>query len=391
MNTAGLPAPTDPNQQASIPDSQSLTTATEPSRMAVVGTSLSQHAKNLTKHIAGRLGTVEQKWVPIEERLQKNPNTPLEHTRQLTQLVRKHGVPEYLRSRFWLNVTGTAARISSAAGMYWLLVNKYKDKHKKLMEEAAADDAAGKNHSKAVAIVIQIDKDVQRTIVNGDTSQNSEGKEALRRILVTYSFFNISVGYCQAMHKIAALFLDRFTEEETFWLLSSTVDNIIPRDYFSESMLGVHTDIDTFNALAHNLLPRLMIQFDTTGVMVDVFLSKWMMSLFIGSMQPAVANRVLDLIFYDGSYMLFQVILGMLKTLEIEIARATAAANAAGEVVEGLDPGSLMLRLQTMPETISESQFYQVVFSVDIPPKDQVESLRKAFRAKREREAAGSD
>jgi len=115
------------------------------------------------------------------------------------------------------------------------------------------------------------------------------------------------------------------------------VDSILPRDYFSESMVGVHVDIDTFNSLAHNVLPRLMMTLDGNGIMVDMFLSKWMMSLFIGSMQPATTNRVLDIIFYDGSHLLFQIILGMLKTLETEITRSSAAAAAAGEAFEGLD------------------------------------------------------
>jgi len=37
-----------------------------------------------------------------------------------------------------------------------------------------------------------------------------------------------------------------------------------------------------------------------------------------------------------------------------------------------------------MPEEVTESVFNSVVFSVDVPPKDQVDSLRKAFRTKRD-------
>jgi len=348
-----------------------------------MSSAIQHHAKDFTKRIAGRLGSVEQKWAPIEELLDKDPTTPLEHTKQLTQLVRRYGVPEYLRSRFWLNVTGTASRMSTGSGLYFLLVNKYKDKHKMMMEEAAADDAAGKKHSKAVTILLQIDKDVQRTSVNGDWDQQSEGKEALRRILVTYSFFNTNIGYCQAMHRIAGLFLARFTEEESFWMLSSTIDTIMPRDYYSESMVGVHTDIDTFNTLAHNLLPRLMMILDGSGIMVEMFLAQWLMSLFIGSMQPAANNRVLDLVFYDGSYMLFQVVLGLLKKIEGDVLKA-ANASVTGDQPEPLDPGMLMGRLQSLPDEITEAQFYNIVFSVDVPPKDQVDTLRKAFRSKRE-------
>jgi hypothetical protein len=45
------------------------------------------------------------------------------------------------------------------------------------------------------------------------------GKQALRRILRSYSLYDKEVGYCQGMNFVAGMLLTFMSEEEAFWLL----------------------------------------------------------------------------------------------------------------------------------------------------------------------------
>ena len=56
--------------------------------------------------------------------------------------------------------------------------------------------------------------------------------QALRRVLVTYSSFNASVGYCQSMNFVGAMFLLVADEEGAFWLLVALCSQVLP-DYYT--------------------------------------------------------------------------------------------------------------------------------------------------------------
>lgn len=363
------------------------------------------------------LGTAEQQWAPLAERLARDVATPLEHTRALTRLVHRHGVPEHTRLRFWLCASGAGARLTAATpGIYALLVARAEsifDAVSKAGDGDATNDAnaqtqtmttaattTGENKqqqkqpSKPVtpemaACVRQIERDVART-AGGEAVQT-----VLRRVLGAYCCgYNARVGYCQAMHRIAALFLAHgAAEDAAFWLLATTVERVLPRDYYTDGMAGVHADVQTCATLAHTALPRLAMRLDAAGVRLDAFLSAWLPALFIGTMEPAAVARVLDLLYYDGSHMLFQVTLGLLHTLEVPPPSGTAPGSSSssstvpspsgGLMDAECDAASLMARVQGLPGTLTDAQFAAVVFAVEIPPREQIESLRAAFRTAR--------
>ena len=95
-----------------------------------------------------------------------------------------------------------------------------------------------------------IELDLQRTL----SKATPEIIDKMRNVLKVYARRNPSMGYCQGLNFIAAFILQcEFSEEETFWLLSVIIEEILPIDYYT-SMIGALVDQKVFQDLlrAHN-------------------------------------------------------------------------------------------------------------------------------------------
>eukprot|EP00966_Prymnesium_polylepis_P247435 5721402-Prymnesium_polylepis.1 len=79
---------------------------------------------------------------------------------------------------------------------------------------AAAVEASPPDSPRGREAIKQIDSDLPRTFPQHmGFVCDSATRRALRRLLVTYAHYNASVGYCQSLNFIAAVFL-LVTDEE---------------------------------------------------------------------------------------------------------------------------------------------------------------------------------
>lgn len=58
-------------------------------------------------------------------------------------------------------------------------------------------------------------------------------------MLIAIYRINPEIGYCQSMNFLAGLLLLFASEESTFWLLSTIVEEVLPPDYYTPSMTGI--------------------------------------------------------------------------------------------------------------------------------------------------------
>ena len=64
----------------------------------------------------------------------------------------------------------------------------------------------------------------------------------LRRVLVAFSWYDTSIGYCQGLNRLAAIALLFLDEEHAFWCLVTIVHHHLPQDYYDRSLLGSQAD-----------------------------------------------------------------------------------------------------------------------------------------------------
>jgi hypothetical protein len=104
-----------------------------------------------------------------------------------------------------------------------------------------------------------------------------EGAEELRRVLSAFAVRNTNIGYVNSLSHIAAFFLLYYKDEESFWILCSLVDIVLPPDYFTQSLLGVRAECMLMKTLVYQRLPKLHAHFAALGVDVYNVALKWLM------------------------------------------------------------------------------------------------------------------
>ncbi|GJP71452.1 hypothetical protein CLOP_g2286 [Closterium sp. NIES-67] len=235
----------------------------------------------------------------------------------LKRLVRK-GIPPHLRPRVWKAVSGAAKKEAVAPDDYY----------SSLVEETSWRTT---DHT------LQIDHDLHRTFPKHPRMDTPESLAALRRVLVAYSFRDSHVGYCQGMNYVAAyLLLVMRSEEDTFWMLATLVENVLYDDCFAEDLFGVHVEQRVLKDLLKKKQPKLASHLDKVGFELSLVTTEWFLCVFAKTFPSETTLRVWDVLFNEGAKVLFRVALALFKMNEAEL----MTAQHLGDVVEVLNRAS---------------------------------------------------
>ena len=191
-----------------------------------------------------------------------------------------NGIPVSLRPKIWSEACGAYAR--RIPGYYDDLCNR--------ADEGTVIDPE---------IASQIKADVSRTLRdNIYFTTGRTGIQRLEEVLRAYSLHNPSIGYCQGMNLIAAsLLLICATPEDSFWLLVSIIDVILPSGYFSGSLITVRADAYVLRQYVDDLLPALATKLDELYVELEACVIHWLLSMYAGVLTGGEAlYRIWDIV-----------------------------------------------------------------------------------------------
>jgi len=188
-----------------------------------------------------------------------------------TSLVPKvnQGVPDSIRKKLWLSLLIYPSR-QKYAGIYQTLINGESIHQEK------------------------INADVTRTYPESNYFQTEEGQTSLTNILNAYSQFKPNVGYRQGMSFIGAVCLYVLTEEEeAFWMMAAIMETLLTQDQVSEGLEYVAEKLKEVS-------PALCEHFESNNVTVDIFIHRWLNTLFAYDMTLNVVIQVWDVLFTRG-------------------------------------------------------------------------------------------
>ncbi|XP_063776119.1 TBC1 domain family member 2A [Pseudophryne corroboree] len=233
---------------------------------------------------------LRMKWNSIKE---------LAHSVELKNLVRL-GIPTEHRRHVWKWLTSQRIHI---------IANHYTDLLRKC--ESSQHPATQ-----------QIELDIHRTLTNNKhfTCPTSEFTQKLRRVLLAYSWQNPTIGYCQGLNRIAALALLVLEDEESaFYCLVDIVENIMPAEYYSNSLSGSQVDQRVFKDFLSEKLPRLTTHFQQYKIDLSHITFNWFLVVFVDSLVSEILLRVWDAFLYEGTKVIFRYALAIFKYNEEEI------------------------------------------------------------------------
>ncbi|NXI09097.1 TBD2A protein, partial [Irena cyanogastra] len=170
----------------------------------------------------------------------------------------------------------------------------------------------------------QIELDLPRTLTNNKhfSSPTSQLIPRLRRVLLAFSWHNPAIGYCQGLNRLAAVALLVLEDEESaFWCLVYIVENLMPADYYSDTLITSQVDQRVFKDFLSEKLPRLMAHFERYRIDVSLITFNWFLVAFVDSLVSDILLRVWDAFLYEGTKVIFRYALAIFKYNEEEILR----------------------------------------------------------------------
>ncbi|XP_064629601.1 small G protein signaling modulator 3-like isoform X2 [Lineus longissimus] len=231
-------------------------------------------------------------WDKIENRLPRS---------EKLKTMMKQGVPHSLRPYIWPRLCGAFVKKANADTSYKDIVRTSSNDH--LMTSK------------------QIEKDLLRTMPSNACfcNINSTGIPRLRRVLRALAWLYPDIGYCQGTGMIAASLLLFMEEEDAFWMMCAIIEDLLPASYYSSTLIGVQADQRVLRQLIISYLPDTDLVLKEHDIELSLISLHWFLTAFASVVHMKVLLRLWDLFFYEGSAVLFQVTLGMLKMKEPEI------------------------------------------------------------------------
>jgi hypothetical protein len=133
--------------------------------------------------------------------------------------------------------------------------------------------------------------------------------QSLRNVLLSFSIYTPSIGYCQSLNYIVGmLLLFMENEEQVFWMLVTLIHDILPKNVYDVTMEGANIDQDVLMQLVSERYPSLWSRVvekgfwecEQTGCMptCSLITSHWFLTLYINILPTEVNDLYILLYLY---------------------------------------------------------------------------------------------
>jgi len=145
----------------------------------------------------------------------------------------------------------------------------------------------------------QINKDINRTFYT-DKFKESNGKEMLDNILTLIAFIRPEIGYCQGMNFIVGALINFIDDEEScFWIFLHFIDNIGLKDLYLQNMPEYLIKLYQLNYFIKEYFPKMHHHLKTNRINLDIFFSKWILTIFSNFLAFETLYNVWDVFILD--------------------------------------------------------------------------------------------
>lgn len=136
------------------------------------------------------------------------------------------------------------------------------------------------------------------------------------------------------MNYVAALLLLVMkTEEDAFWMLAVLLEDVLVNNCYAPNLSGCHVEQRVFKDLLIKHCPRLCDHLEALDFDISVVATEWFLCLFSKSLPSETTMRVWDILFYEGTDVIFRTALAIFKMKEEELVLAQNIVDAVNRIL----------------------------------------------------------
>ncbi|XP_040821977.1 TBC1 domain family member 1 isoform X1 [Ochotona curzoniae] len=144
------------------------------------------------------------------------------------------------------------------------------------------------------------------------SAQLGAGQLSLYNILKAYSLLDQEVGYCQGLSFVAGILLLHMSEEEAFRMLKFLMFDMGLRKQYRPDMIILQIQMYQLSRLLHDYHRDLYNHLEEHEIGPSLYAAPWFLTVFASQFPLGFVARVFDMIFLQGSEVIFKVALSLL-------------------------------------------------------------------------------
>ncbi|XP_067845002.1 TBC1 domain family member 1 isoform X3 [Heptranchias perlo] len=144
------------------------------------------------------------------------------------------------------------------------------------------------------------------------STQLGAGQLSLYNLLKAYSLLDQEVGYCQGLSFVAGILLLHMSEEDAFHMLKFLMYDMGLRRQYRPDMIILQIQMYQLSRLLHDYHRDLYNHFEENEISPSLYAAPWFLTVFASQFPLGFVARVFDMIFLQGSEVIFKVALSLL-------------------------------------------------------------------------------
>lgn len=225
------------------------------------------------------------------------------------------GVPDSLRGTVWPKLTEADKAMQRNSKLY----DTY------LAQQSVMDDVIMRDIHRTFPSNIFF-KDTYSEDTHNDSIilRGKQGKTSLYNVLRAYSNYDRTVGYCQGMGFVAGLLLQYCNEQTTFYILRQIIQQPPYQlsGFYQPSFPLLNQYFYIFTELMRQRNTKLHSYFAELCIEPSFYSTQWFITLYSYNFPIEVTLRIWDILFSQGTKILFRTALYIITCIEAELLAA---------------------------------------------------------------------
>ncbi|XP_056611491.1 TBC1 domain family member 4 isoform X2 [Triplophysa dalaica] len=180
------------------------------------------------------------------------------------------------------------------------------------------------------------------------STQLGAGQLSLYNLLKAYSLLDTEVGYCQGISFVAGLLLLHMSEEQAFDTLKFLMYDLGIRRQYRPDMISLQIQMYQLSRLLHDYHRNLYTHLEEQEICPSLYAAPWFLTLFASQFPLGFVACIFDLLFVQGTDVIFKVALCLLSSHE-------------GEILECDGFESIVDFLKSTIPTLTHSQMEEII------------------------------